>query len=75
MLVLSALVYVTARLRESRGDQAADDSNEDDHGSTMTGGTLTGVSALLHSLRDEVPWLGGLLGSAPRDQRQPGDGE
>jgi len=75
MLVLSALVYVTARLREIRGDETADDSNEDDHGSTMTNGTPTGVGAVLHSLRDEVPWLGGLLGSAPRDQRQPGDSE
>ena len=30
---------------------------------------------LLSYLRDEVPWLGGLLGANPRSQRQPGDGE
>lgn len=65
MLVLSALVYVVARLRQLRraeGQGAAPDE-------------LGAPATRLSSLRDEVPWLGGLLGPDPRSQRQPGDGE
>jgi hypothetical protein len=64
MLVLAALVYVVARLYETRGGGGQDQVGVDAPGST-----------LLSDLRDEVPWLGGLLGSNPRSQRQPGDGE
>ena len=61
MLVLTALVYVVARLREiGRAEQPEP----------------TDVAAsLLSYLHDEVPWLGGLLGTSPRSQRQPGDSE
>jgi hypothetical protein len=65
MLVLSALVYVVARLRKLAGntDQEATDR------------AAAPPPALLSNLRDEVPWLGGLLGRDPSSQRQPGDGE
>jgi hypothetical protein len=60
MLVLSALVYVVGRLRWLGGPEAQD---------------AAPATALMSNLRDEVPWLGGLLGADPRSQRQPGDGE
>jgi hypothetical protein len=65
MLVLSAIVYVVARLRQLRGAGSQRQAAE----ARMPAATL------LRSIRDEVPWLGGLLGSKPRSQRQPGDGE
>jgi hypothetical protein len=68
MLVLAALVYVVARLRQIRQADAAlpGDSSQ---AAEMPGASLLG------SLRDEVPWLGGLLGSHPSSQRHPGDGK
>jgi hypothetical protein len=66
MLVLSALVYVVARLRESRRPEAV---QLDQPVAEIP------MSALLRYLRDEVPWLGGLLGASPRGQGQPSDGE
>ena len=67
MLVLSALVYVVARLRVFRRAEVAPPSEPL--------AAAVPASALLSYLRDEVPWLGGLLGAHPRSQRQPGDGE
>jgi hypothetical protein len=67
LLVLSALVYVVARLREF-GQAKANPAIEQPAAEVP-------VSTLLSYLRAEVPWLGGLLGAHPRSQRQPGDGE
>ena len=65
MLVLTALVYVVVRLRElRRADQPAEPPE-----------ATAVASPLLSYLRDEVPWLGGLLGANSRSQRQPGDSE
>lgn len=61
MLVLAALVYIVARLRQLAPAEQPEARPAD--------------SPLLSYLRDEVPWLGGLLGANPRSQRQPGDGE
>ncbi|HEU5102026.1 MAG TPA: hypothetical protein VFU22_23550 [Roseiflexaceae bacterium] len=63
MLVLSALVHVVARLRRLR--------RADEQGAPPDRAPATTLS----NLRDEVPWLGGLLGPDPGSQRQPGDGE
>jgi hypothetical protein len=65
MLVLSALVYVVARLRQLRAAEEQGAAPDE----------LAPPTTLLSNLRDEVPWLGGLLGPDPRSQRQPGDGE
>ena len=63
MLVLTALVYVVARLRAiHRAEQPVEPPE-------------AVATPLLSLLRDEVPWLGGLLGANPRSQRHPGDGE
>jgi len=63
MLVLTALVYVVARLRAiHRAEQPVEPPE-------------AVATPLLSLLRDEVPWLGGLLGAHPRSQRRPGDGE
>jgi hypothetical protein len=68
MLVLTALVYVVARLREiRRAEQPVEQPAEQP--------AAVPASTLLSYLRDEVPWLGGLLGANPRSQRHPGDGE
>ncbi|MDQ2995991.1 MAG: hypothetical protein M3R61_02880 [Chloroflexota bacterium] len=65
MLVLAALVYVVRRLRElRRAEQPAEQP-----------AVAVSASTLLGDLRDEVPWLGGLLGANSRSQRHPGDGE
>jgi hypothetical protein len=65
MLVLAALVYVVARLREiSRADRPGEQPE-----------AAVSPAPVLRFLRDEVPWLGGLLGSNPRSQRHPGDSE
>ncbi len=65
MLVLTALVYVVTRLRAHiQAGPPVDQS-----------ATEVPASILLDYLRNQVPWLGGLLGSNPRSQRQPGDGE
>ena len=70
MLVLTALVYVVARLREiRRAEQPVKQSGEQPAAAAVP------ASTLLSYLRDEVPWLGGLLGANPRSQRRPGDGE
>jgi hypothetical protein len=64
MLVLAALVYVVARLRQlSRAELPV---NQPD---------APVPASMLRYLRDQVPWLGGLLGANPRSQRHPGDGE
>ena len=69
MLVLTALVYVVARLREiRRAEQPGEQPGEQPAAAVP-------ASTLLSYLRDEVPWLGGLLGANPRSQRHPGDGE
>jgi hypothetical protein len=65
MLVLAALVYVVARLRELRRAEPPVEQPD----------AAVPASTLLSYLRDEVPWLGGLLGANPRSQRHPGDGE
>ncbi|MEO7910031.1 MAG: hypothetical protein ABIV47_10305 [Roseiflexaceae bacterium] len=65
MLVLAALVYVVARLLDLRRAEPPIEQPE----------MVPPVSTLLGYLRDEVPWLGGLLGANPGSQRQPGDGE
>ena len=67
MLVLAALVYIVARLREIRRTEA--EQLGEQHAAEVP------AAALLRYLRDEVPWLGGLLGANPRSQRHPGDGE
>jgi hypothetical protein len=76
MLVLCALVYVTQRLRALRGDgdQPTDLDDERSTGADDIGAS-PGTSRLLHFLRDEVPWLGGLLGSDPDSQGQRRDSE
>ena len=65
MLVLTALVYVVARLRAIHRSEPSVEQPAAD----------LPASTLLSYLRAEVPWLGGLLGANPRSQRQPGDGE
>jgi hypothetical protein len=65
MLVLSALVYVVARLREVRGAGSQSEA----------AGVDVPAATLLSRLREEVPWLGGLLGLDSGSQGQPGDGE
>ena len=65
MLVLAALVYVVARLRELRQAEPPAEQTE----------AMLPASTLLSHLCDEVPWLGGLLGAHPRSQRHPGDSE
>jgi hypothetical protein len=67
MLILTALVYVVMRLREIRRAEAEPPAAQPE--------ADLPASTLLSYLRDEVPWLGGLLGSHPRSQRQPGDRE
>jgi hypothetical protein len=69
MLVLSALVYVVERLRSFRGDDGQAGSGEQSADADDTMAPL-GLNTLLYSLRDEVPWLGGLLGPDPRGQGQ-----
>jgi hypothetical protein len=61
-------VYIVARLREVRGGAGADDG-------ATAGAAPAPAGRLLHTLREEVPWLGSLLGSSPRDQGQRRDGE
>jgi hypothetical protein len=67
MLVLTALVFVVARLREIRRTEAEQPAEQP--------AAEVPASTLLRYLRAEVPWLGGLLGTDPRSQRQPGDSE
>jgi hypothetical protein len=67
MLVLTALVFVVARLREIGRTEAEQPAEQP--------AAEVPASTLLRYLRAEVPWLGGLLGTNPRSQRQPGDGE
>ena len=67
MLVLTALVYIVARLREIRRAEQPQP--------VVQPPPDVPASTLLGYLRDEVPWLGGLLGANPGSQRQPGDGE
>lgn len=62
MLVLFALVYVATRLREHYGAPPAAPANES---------AAPEASALLDGLRDDVPWLGALLGRArPGEERR-----
>jgi hypothetical protein len=65
MLVLSALVYLVARLRGSAG--AASRAAGDAAGMPL--------SALIRDLRDEVPWLGALIGPPPVGEERRLDGE
>jgi hypothetical protein len=65
MLVLVALVYVVVRLRQLHRNEPPAEQPE----------VVVPMSTLMGDLRDEVPWLGGLLGANSRSQRHPGDGE
>jgi hypothetical protein len=63
MLVLSALVYLIARLRGAWAPET-----------TPAGTPAAEFGALLASLRDEVPWLGALA-PRPADEERRVDGE
>jgi hypothetical protein len=63
MLVLSALVYLVARLRGAWAPEAA-----------QADAPAPGLRTLLASLRDEVPWLG-TLASRPANEEPRVDGE
>ena len=63
MLVLSALIYLIARLRGAWAPET-----------TPAGTPTAGLGALLAGLRDEVPWLG-TLAPRPADEERHVDGE
>jgi hypothetical protein len=63
MLVLSALVYLIARLRGAWAPETA-----------PTDAPAIGLSTLLAKLRDEVPWLGALA-PRPTDEERGVDGQ
>jgi hypothetical protein len=63
MLVLSALVYLIARLRGAWTPET-----------TPAGAPAAGLGTLLAGLRDEVPWLGALA-PRPADEERRVDGE
>ncbi len=71
MLVLSALVYLVARLRDIRAvaPQAAGVVE------AVRPATQPDPETLLRHLLAEVPWLGGAPGPAPDGEEQRGDGE
>jgi hypothetical protein len=73
MLVLCALVYTLARLREPPAPPDASESAADDAPRGVGG--ADGRRGLLRTLRADVPWLAALLGPERQPERQPGDSE
>jgi len=72
MLVLSALVYLIARLRNTWATLAP--AGEADHPTSTVEGAPHRLSGLLAHLRDEVPWLGAIEPRAADEERRV-DGE
>lgn len=72
MLVLSALVYLVVRLRETAGDPALAPGPDRDERASDPAPRL---SELIASLRDDVPWLGGAPAppSVSEERRVDGD--
>jgi hypothetical protein len=72
MLVLSALVYLIARLRDAWATLAP--AGEADHPVSTVEAAPHRLSGLLARLRDEVPWLGA-IGPRAADEERRVDGE
>jgi hypothetical protein len=66
MLVLCALIYVVARLREVYGRRPP---------GAVPAAASHDAAAIVRTLRDDVPWLAGLLGADRPDERRHGEPE